>query len=223
MVKLKRCNEISDYDAWLIYDSNPYWNENDEDGEVEEVEYNMSMKFRLHPDHIEVNGSVERDYSIRDWKSDTVSDKFTLTPTDLFSNGNASGSSLFKKIVVDNVDKYVDNDEDIEAIKKMSPSELYWCFLVAIFEENDDKEFTIKDLSQEDDGFWLYENMSRMKEAINKESGKIFIIDWLMEKFLGGSNDPNTAKEVVHGYNTLKDGFTYFYITFLDKFTDEIE
>jgi hypothetical protein len=84
MVKLKRCNEISDYDSWVKYDSNPYWNEDwredDEDSDDSEalVEATHTSSAHFYDSYVDYTDSIDLEYNNgeKDNRSESVKIKY---------------------------------------------------------------------------------------------------------------------------------------------------
>lgn len=207
MVKLKRCNEISDYDAWLMYDSNPYWNE--EDVPMESIETSIKMDFRLLKGKIitaTVYGKI--DYSESSINDESEIDSYTIPMEEL---GYSKWLQDLKKII----DKQTDN-KDLDNVRGLSVENLRICLITGLFKQNDKKVFKMTDFN-ESEGYWIEES-NDLKDAISEDSAIAFLTNWFMEVLL--TSDEDCIKAIVEGEKNLKGTFN---ISFEDKRVEERE
>ena len=207
MVKLKRCNEISDYDAWLIYDSNPYWNE--DEVPMESIETSIKMDFRLLKGKIisaTVYGKI--DYSESSINDESEIDSYTIPMEEL---GYSKWLQDLKKII----DKQTDN-KDLDNVRGLSVENLRICLITGLFKQNDNKVFKMTDFN-ESEGYWIKES-NDLKDAISEDSAIAFLTNWFMEVLL--TSDEDCIKTIVEGEENLKGTFN---ISFEDKRVEERE
>ena len=206
MVKLKRCNEISDYDAWLMYDSNPYWNE--EDVPMESIETSIKMNFRLINNSITATVYGKTDYSEGSLNDEEVRDSYTISMEEL-------GFSKWLQDLKEIIDKQTDN-KDLDNVRDLSVDDLRICLITGLFKQNDNKVFKVTDFN-ESEGFWIQES-NDLKDAISEDSAKVFLADWFID-FLTPEDDVS-IKAIVEGERNLKGTFN---ISFEDKRIEEKE
>lgn len=207
MVKLKRCNEISDYDAWLLYDSNPYWNE--EEVPMENIETSIKMDFRLLKGKIitaTVYGKI--DYSESSLNDESEIDSYTIPMEEL---GYSKWLQDLKKII----DKQTDN-KDLDNVRGLSVENLRICLITGLFKQNDNKVFKMTNFN-ESEGYWIEES-NDLKDAISEDSAIAFLTNWFMEVLL--TSDEDCIKAIVEGEKNLKGTFN---ISFEDKRVEERE
>jgi hypothetical protein len=207
MVKLKRCNEISDYDAWLMYDSNPYWNE--EDVPMESIETSIKMDFRLIKSKVltaTVYGKI--DYSESSINDESEIDSYTIPMEEL---GYSKWLQDLKKII----DKQTDN-KDLDNVRGLSVENLRICLITGLFKQNDKKVFKMTNFN-ESEGYWIEES-NDLKDAISEDSAIAFLTNWFMEVLL--TSDEDCIKAIVEGEKNLKGTFN---ISFEDKRVEERE
>lgn len=207
MVKLKRCNEISDYDAWLLYDSNPYWNE--EEVPMENIETSIKMDFRLLKGKIitaTVYGKI--DYSESSINDESEIDSYTIPMEEL---GYSKWLQDLKKII----DKQTDN-KDLDNVRGLSVENLRICLITGLFKQNDKKVFKMTNFN-ESEGYWIEES-NDLKDAISEDSAIAFLTNWFMEVLL--TSDEDCIKAIVEGEKNLKGTFN---ISFEDKRIEEKE
>lgn len=207
MVKLKRCNEISDYDAWLIYDSNPYWNE--EDVPMESIETSIKMDFKLLKGKIisaTVYGKI--DYSESSINDESEIHSYTIYLEDL-------GYSKWLQDLKEIIDKQTDN-KDLDNVRGLSVENLRICLIIGLFKQNDKKVFKMTNFN-ESEGSWIEESKD-LKDAISEDSAIAFLTNWFIE-LLTPENDVS-IKAIVEGEKNLKGTFN---ISFEDKRVEERE
>lgn len=207
MVKLKRCNEISDYDAWLMYDSNPYWNE--EDVPMESIETSIKMDFRLLKGKV-ITATVygKTDYSEGSMNDESEIDSYTISMEDL-------GFSKWLQDLKEIIDKQMDN-KDLDNVRGLSVEDLRICLITGLFKQNDKKVFKMTDFN-ESEGDWIEESKD-LKDAISEDSAIAFLTNWFIE-LLTPENDVS-IKAIVEGEKNLKGTFN---ISFEDKRVEERE
>lgn len=207
MVKLKRCNEISDYDAWLLYDSNPYWNE--EDLPMESIETSIKMDFRLLKGKTitaKVYGKI--DYSESSINDEEVRDSYTIPIGKL-------GYDKWLQDLKEIIDKQTDN-KDLDNVRGLSVEDLRSCLITGLFKQNDEKVFKMTDFN-ESEGYWIEESRD-LKDAISEDTAIAFLTDLFMEVLL--TSNEVCIKAIVEGEENLK---RIFDISFEDKIVEERE
>jgi hypothetical protein len=199
MVKLKRCNEISDYDD--------YWNE--EGGLMESIETSIKMNFRLINNSITatVYGKTAVSGSI---KNKEVKDSYTISMKEL------GYSSKWLQDIKEIIDKQTDN-KDLDNVRDLSVEDLQICLITWLFKQNDNKVFKMTDFN-ESEGFWIQESKD-LKDAISEDSAIVLLNEWLIE-FLTPAEDDVCIKAIVEGEKNLKGTFN---ISFEDKSIEEKE